>query len=183
MSLNDLLDALFAEIAAPNNDDELFARYLNLNGYDYEYNLKNDPEPSSNPPTSVVTPPSPCPSEFPVVAHSNQPTEPRTAGPLTPVTPSSVLAAPVTCTSSVTSPFVGGGMDHLPPLHPIWPTPLAQGALHCSAPLAPCMPRPTGLGTNGAYWNIQAGACTPGWGNVDCTIGRGCMGTVSLHPQ
>jgi hypothetical protein len=179
MSLNDLLDSLFAEIAAPN-DDELFARYLNLDGYNYEYNRNNDPEPSNA--TSVITPPSPCPSELPVVARSNQPTEPRTAGLLIPVTRSTVLAAPVTGTLPVTSPFAGGGMDHLPPLHPVWPALLAQG-LHCSAPLAPCLPRPTGLGTNGAYWNIQAGMCAPGWSNVDCTIGHGWMGTVSLHPQ
>jgi hypothetical protein len=166
---------------------------LNLDGYDYEYNHKNDPESSSNPPTSVITPPIPQPSQLPVVALSNLPVEPRTTGPLTPVTPSIVLATPVTGTLSGLSPFVGGGMDHL---HPPWPAPLAQGALHCSAPLTPCnkfcilrdhpCTRPTGLGTM-VYWNIQAGMYTPGCSNVDrgfpCTIGHGCMPMVSPSPQ
>jgi hypothetical protein len=138
MSLNDLLDSLFADIAAPDDDDEVFARYLNLDGHDYEYNHKDDPKPSSNPPTLVITLPGPQPSQLPVVAYSSQPTEPRTAGPLTPVTPLTVLATPVTGTLSVMSPFVDGRMDHLPPLHPVWPTPLTQCALHCPAPPAPC---------------------------------------------
>jgi hypothetical protein len=133
MSLNDLLDSLFAEIAAPNDDEELFERYLNLDGYDHAYNQKSDPEPS-NPPTSIITPP-------------------------------------------------------LPPPHPAWAAPLAQGASHYSAPVTPCsnifgscgtipVPRPTGLGTSGAYWNTQTGMCTP-----PCTIGHGCMPMVSPSPQ
>jgi hypothetical protein len=133
MSLNDLLDSLFAEIAAPNNDEELFERYLNLSGYDYDYNQKNDPEPS-NPPTSFIPPPLPS-------------------------------------------------------------APLAQGALHYSAPVTPCnnvlvscgatpVRRPTGLRTNGAYWNIQTGMCTPGVDRgLSCTIGHGCMPMVSPSPQ
>jgi hypothetical protein len=132
MSLNDLLDYLFAEIAAPNNDEELFERYLNLD-------TNTTRKATQNPPI-------------------HQPRSSRRRSRL-------------------------------------WPAPLAQGALHYSAPVMSCnnifescgatpVRRPTGLGTNGAYWNIQTGMCTA---DVDrglpCTVGHGYMPMVSPSPQ
>jgi hypothetical protein len=160
MSLDNFFDSLLTKTTPANEDQDLFAQYLNLSEYDYNY---SDLQPTDQLP-SLVSPHDPLPP----VVHPTAPSSKvylATSHPSgsAPSIPSIPLATPVTDSLSLL---------HCPP----------TDNRMCNLRAL----RPTGLGTTATYWNTRA-AYTAGRGTVDmgtpCLSRHACIAVVSSNPR